>query len=180
MSSIRYALSFCACICILCLVGHALAASGAYWTKSYPLQQGQSVIHQVQVDSSALFSLTSPPGAQFVLYAVQIPRAGAQYCPPEAAIRGGASHVSPDAFILPMGQWCIAVHAQKGRGTYYLEASSVVGGPILPATPIPMLNNYPTAKKQPSPKIAKPPSAGFTNQQFTTFEQNFFFSQTNT
>jgi hypothetical protein len=145
-----------------------------YWTKSYPLQQGLSVIHQVQVDSSALFSLTSPPGAQFVLYAVQIPRAGAQYCPPEAAIRGGASHISPDAFILPMGQWCIAVHAQAGRGTYYLEASSV-GGPILPPTPIPMLNTYPTTMKQPFPTIAKPPSAGFTSEQIITFQQSSWF-----
>ena len=157
MSSVRFVFGLCACVCILSLVGHALAASGTYWTKSYPLQQGQAVIHQVQVDSSAMFKLTSPPGAQFTLYAVRVPTAGVQSCPSEAAIRSMASYISQDAFVLPRGQWCVEVHAFRGRGTYYLEASSVLD-PIPPAVspivPIPMLS-----KK--SPVITPTPSAPF-------------------
>ena len=135
-------------VCLFFFVGHALAASGVYWTKSYPLQQGQAVIHQVQVDNNALFDLHSPPGAQFALYALQIAAPGAQNCPPEAVIRSMATYISQDAFVLPRGQWCIAVYASLGSGTYYLEASSVPGlapGPIQPPTlpptqkPIPMI-----------------------------------------
>ena len=189
MSSVEFALGLCACICILCLVGHASAAAGVYWTKSYPLQQGQAVVHQVQVDNSALFSLTSPPGAQFALYAIQIQRAGAQYCPPEAAIRSMASYVSPRSLVLPRGQWCIAVYAGMGSGTYFLEASSIgqIPPPPIPmsnnnpsAPPIPMSQNYPPAIQQTPPVTAGPPFAGltgftgFSSQQIVTFNQNFF------
>ena len=132
--------SLCVCICILCIVGCALAASGTAWTKSFPLQQGQAAIHQVQVDNFALFDLTSPPGAQFELYAMQVATAGVQSCPSEAAIRHQASYSTQNNFVLPRGQWCIAVYALRGSGTYLLEASSVSSpGPIPPTTkPVPI------------------------------------------
>jgi hypothetical protein len=181
MLSIRFALGLCAFVCILCLVGHALAASGTYWTKSYPLQQGQAVIHQVQVDNSALFSLTSPPGAQFTLYAVQIPIAGAQNCPSETTIRNIAPHISQGALVLPRGQWCIEVYAFRGSGTYYLEASSVIG-PIQPTVPpqvpIPMFSNYPPVNPAFSGPF-KSPFSSFTNQPVMNTNSNFFYLQIN-
>jgi len=142
--------SLCVCICILCVVGCALAASGTAWTKSFSLQQGQAAIHQVQVDNFALFDLTSPRGAQFELYAMQVATAGVQSCPSEAAIRRQASYSTQNNFVLPKGQWCVAVYALQGSGTYHLEASSVSSPSPIPPTikPVPI----PTAPS-PHPEI---------------------------
>ena len=139
--------SLCVAICILCITGYALAASGTAWTKSTFLQQGQGATHQVQVDNFALFDLTSPSGAQFELYAMQVVTAGVQSCPSEAAIRRQASYITKNNFVLPKGQWCIQVYALTGSGTYYLEVSSVSSpGPIPPAIkpiPIPTVSGNP-------------------------------------
>ncbi|MDR2856175.1 MAG: hypothetical protein LBV40_08535 [Methanomicrobiales archaeon] len=179
MPSIRFVFGLCACVCILCFVGHASAASGVYWTKSYPLQQGQAVIHQVQVDNSALFALTSPPRAQFALYAVQIPIAGAQNCPPEAAIRNMASYISQNTLVLPRGQWCVEVYAAIGSGTYFLEASSVVTGPSPPTAPIPMLSQYSPGVNPTLSVPFKYPSSSFTRQPVRGTNPNFFHWQVN-
>jgi hypothetical protein len=141
-----------------------LAASGTAWTKSYSLQQGQAVIHQVQVDSFALFDLTSPPGAQFQLYAMQIATAGAQNCPSEAAIRRQASYTSQNNFVLPKGQWCVQVYALRGSGTYYLEASSVSAPSPIP----PPINQVPV----PPPVSEKPYMISVQNAVITSSRPN--------
>jgi hypothetical protein len=131
------------------------------------MQQGQAAIHQVQVDSFASFVLTSPPGAQFELYAVQVATAGAQSCPSEAAIRRQASYSSKNSFVLPKGQWCIAVYAFRGSGTYLLEASSVPSpGPMPPVMkPVPI----PTA---PSPYPESPYKVNVLNARISPSHPN--------
>jgi len=126
-------MGLCVCICILCFIGSVSAGSGTAWTKSFFLQQGQGAIHQVQVDNFALFVLTSPPGAQFELYALQVATPGAQSCPPVGVIRQQASYRNQNSFVLPRGQWCVQVYAWRGSGTYFLEATSVSSpGPMPP------------------------------------------------
>ena len=126
--------------CILCIIGYASLASGDPWSDSGFLQRGQAALHQVQVDSSAMFKLTSPPGSRFTLYAMQVETEGVQSCPSETAIRGMALFKSPDSLVLPSGQWCVEVYASQGSGKYYLEYVTPTPDPIpstiQPTTPM--------------------------------------------
>ena len=125
-------MSFGVLACILCIIGYASLASGDPWSDSGFLQRGQAALHQVQVDNSAMFKLTSSPGSRFTLYAMQAETNDDQNCPSETAIRGMALYKSPDSLVLPSGQWCVEVYASQGSGRYYLDYVTSIPDPIPP------------------------------------------------
>ena len=165
-------MSLCAYICILSIVGCALAASEEPWTRSAHLQRGQADIHQIQVDDSASFKLKSPPGGQYRLYAMQVAIAGG--CPGDAALRGMSSYRTGDSLVLPQGQWCIEVHAEKGSGRYYLDFTPISGTqqPTATPTPIPTIKDI-SPTPSPVQSVADPEEPYKVSVQSGTISPNY-------
>lgn len=105
----------------------ALATSGVYWTKSYPLSAGLGAMHEIQVENGAELVLHSPPGSNYDLYAVKNSGPFGS-CPSNNYIMSHADKstagMPDDVLLLESGLWCLIVYAQSGSGTYLLEASS--------------------------------------------------------
>ena len=107
------------------------AASGPYWTKTYPLSAGLGAMHEIQVENGAELVLHSPPGSNYDLYALYNPRPFGS-CPSNSYIMSRATKstagMGTDVLILEPGLWCLVVYAQSGSGTYLLEASTLETG----------------------------------------------------
>lgn len=158
----RHSICFLAIIAVILLVCPGVlpvsATSGTSWTKSYPLTQGQGVMHEVLVDCGARFDLNSPIGAGFDLYALQNTGASGT-CPSNEYIMSHATRVARSdslgrcTMYLGSGLWCILVHARSGSGTYVLYVTRDCAGP----TPTPTLTPTPTPWILPTKTVTPTP-----------------------
>jgi hypothetical protein len=133
----------------------AMGASGSMWTKSYYLNQGLGVMHEIQVDCGAKLDLASPLGGNYDLYALRN-NDGPGTCGSNDYIMAHYDKISPavlgkSTMFLEPGLWCVVVQARSGNGKYLLTVTRECTIPTPTRTPTRTPTPLPTMTPSPTP-----------------------------